>query len=324
MNSVFCKARKISKSLKGNRGSVVRYSQYLDRTLDKVDFSDKGKLLASGMNGTEERPLDFWRKAEERELQTKRKDTARFAKEYIVGLPHNLPIEEMKKVSQEIADELSKNGRAVSWYLHEPDKDENEISKNFHTHFLMSEREYQNGIFADVKNREWNKASTLQEHKRTIGEKINAHLRALNLPEWKIELTEEEKQESQQKRGEEVKATQRRRKKEVAKCDRKIKLAEVKLNGLGRTERQPTDINRADETETRKPGTNEPGYSAGTEKAPNIFEEYRQHRADERAKELERIRVQNARRIAEEQQRKLEKNRNGLQRADKDDFSIGR
>ena len=82
MDCVFVKARKISKSLKGNRGSAVNYSRYLDRTLKGVDYADKGKLLASGIDGTDEKPIEFWKKAESRELQTKRKDTARFAKEY--------------------------------------------------------------------------------------------------------------------------------------------------------------------------------------------------------------------------------------------------
>jgi hypothetical protein len=71
---------------------------------------------------------------------------------------------------------------------------------------------------------------------------------------------------------------------------------------------------------TKQPGTNPNTTKSNTD----IFAEYQQHRADERAKELERIRVQNARRIAEKQRRELEKNRRGLQRTDKNDFSIGR
>ena len=35
-------------------------------------------------------PIDFWTKAEARENQTKRKDTARFAKEYN-GTSHEIP-----------------------------------------------------------------------------------------------------------------------------------------------------------------------------------------------------------------------------------------
>mgnify|MGYP002626630792 CR=1 FL=1 len=307
MESVFCKARPISKSLKGNRGSVIRYAQYLDRTLAKTDFSDKGKLLASGIDGTEETPLAFWKKAEERELQTKRKETARFAKEYIVGLPHNLPIEEMEKVSKAISAELSKGGRVVSWYLHEPDKNEDEISKNYHCHFLLSEREYNQETkeFAAAKNRDWNTKATLQSHKKTIGEKINERLRALNLPEWKIELTEEEKKEREEKRGEERKATERRRKKEVAKCDRKIKLAEVKLDGLGRDERGLAN-----------------SVDANSKSDSGLFEEYKQFRADER-KRAEELRVQNAKQPAEQQRRIAKKTNRTIQRANENDFPIG-
>ena len=73
-----------------------------------------------------------------------------------------------------------------------------------------------------------------------------------------------------------------------------------------------------------EPGREQQSNSAGASKTSNIFEEYKQHRADERAKELERIRIQNARQLAEKQRRELEKNSRGLQRADKDDFTIGR
>lgn len=320
MDCVFVKARKISKALKSNRGSAVNYSKYLTRELQGIDYTDKGNILASGLVGTAESPLDFWRKAEERENQTKRKDSARFAKEYIVALPHNLPIDEQSRLCKTLAEKLAKGGRVVQWVHHEPDKEGDE--RNFHCHFLMSEREYQNGVFAEKKNRDWNSKKCLADHKKEIGQEINLVLEKLQLPKIKIEI--EEEREAIQDRTERQIRAERAEKKALSKAEKKIKLAEVKLNGLGRTERQSTDINRADETETRKPGTNEPRYSAGTEKAPNIFEEYRQHRADERAKELERIRVQNARQLAEKQRRELEKNSRGIQRTDKDDFSIGR
>lgn len=235
MDCVFVKARKISKSLKGNRGSAINYSKYLDRTLKGVDYQNKGKLLASGINGTEESPLAFWTKAEKRELQTKRKDTARFAKEYIVGLPHNLPIEEMKKISETISKELSKNGRVVSWYLHEPDQEEGSDERNFHSHFLLSEREYdfKKMIFSETKNRDWNTKATLQNHKKMVGEKINERLIELGLPAIKIELSEEEKiginKTENQIRAEKANL------KMLKKAERKIKYAEAKLYGFGRS-----------------------------------------------------------------------------------------
>lgn len=294
MDCVFVKARKISKSLKGNRGSAVNYSKYLDRTLKGVDYADKGKLLASGIDGTDETPIEFWKKAEAMELQTKRKDTARFAKEYIVGLPHNLPIEVMKNISETISKELSKNGRVVSWYLHEPDRDVESNGFNFHSHFLMSEREYKNGKFAEIKNREWNTKATLQNHKKIIGGFINERLVELGLPQIKIEMKEEQvvginKTENQ------IKA-ERKNCKNLRKADRKIKLAEVKLNGLGRTERQFTDVL----------GGNSKSDS-GLEKQYADFQ--RIERAYTDFQQAERIR-EDERRKFEEQRRRDEKERN--------------
>lgn len=307
MESVFCKARKISKSLKGNRGSVARYNQYLDRTLSDVDFSDKGKLLASGIDGAEQSPLAFWKSAEERELQTKRKDTARFAKEYIVGLPHNLPIEEMEKVSRAVSAELSKGGRVVSWYLHEPDKDENEISKNFHTHFLLSEREFHHSKFAENKNRDWNSKQTLREHKKIIGERINERLRALNLPEWKIELTEEEKQEQAERKGEERKAQERRIKKELKKADRKLKLAEVKVNGLRGLENGLGNPINTDSELNKSVAEQFQDFQQLTNRFANF---QRTEDANERAERARQAELERKRQLAE-QQRKLD-----LQRAE--------
>lgn len=286
MDCVFVKARKISKSLKGNRGSAVNYSKYLDRTLKGVDYADKGKLLASGIGGTDEKPIEFWKKAEARELQTKRKDTARFAKEYIVGLPHNLPIEVMKNISETISKELSKNGRVVSWYLHEPDRDDESNGFNFHSHFLMSEREYKNGKFAEIKNREWNTKATLQSHKKVIGGFINERLAELGLPQIKIEVQEEQaiginKTENQ------IKAEKQNRK-NLRKADRKIKLAEVKLNGLGRIERQHLD-----------------GISRFEKSNSSVAEQYADFQRLERAY----TDFQQAERIREEEQRKLEEQR---------------
>lgn len=232
MDCVFVKARNISKALKSNRGSAVNYSKYLTRELQGIDYTEKGNILASGIEGTKENPLDFWTKAEERENQTKRKASARFAKEYIVGLPHNLPIEEQTKLCRTIAEKLSKGGRVVQWVQHEPDKEGD--GRNFHCHFLMSEREYKNGIFEETKNRDWNSKKCLADHKKEIGNEINLVLERLNLPKIKVEI--EEERETIQDRTESQIRAERAEKKALSKAEKKIKLAEVKLNGLGRFE----------------------------------------------------------------------------------------
>ena len=232
MDCVFVKARKISKALKSNRGSAVNYSKYLTRELPGIDYTDKGNILASGIEGTTEKPLEFWTKAEERENQTKRKASARFAKEYIMALPHNLPIEEQSRLCKTIAEKLSKGGRVVQWVHHEPDKEGDE--RNFHCHFLMSEREYQNGIFAEKKNRDWNSKKCLADHKKEIGNEINLVMERYNLPQWSVEIGEDvepkiDKTENQ------IRAERAERKK-LSKAEKKLKLAEVKLNGFGRFE----------------------------------------------------------------------------------------
>jgi hypothetical protein len=232
MDCVFVKARKISKALKSNRGSAVNYSKYLTRELPGIDYTDKGNILASGIEGTTEKPLEFWTKAEERENQTKRKDSARFAKEYIMALPHNLSIEEQSRLCKTIAEKLSKGGRVVQWVHHEPDKEGDE--RNYHCHFLMSEREYKNGIFAEKKNRDWNSKKCLADHKKEIGNEINKALERFNLPQWSVEIREDvepkiDKTENQ------IRAERAERKK-LSKTEKKLKLAEVKLNGFGRFE----------------------------------------------------------------------------------------
>ena len=235
MNTIFVKARKISKSLKGNRGSAVNYEKYLTRQLQGVDYSDKGEVLAMGFSGIEsERAKDFWKMAEERESQTKRKDTARFAKEYIMALPAELPIAEQTELCKRVADILGKGNRAVKWYHHEPDKTEGSSERNFHCHFLMSEREYENGVFAETKNRDWNSKAFLQKHKKEIGAEINRTLERYNLPKWSVEIGEDA--EPKIDRTESQVRAERANKKAWRKAENKLKLAEVKLNGLGRTE----------------------------------------------------------------------------------------
>ena len=301
MDCVFVKARKISKALKSNRGSAVNYSKYLTRELQGIDYTDKGEILASGIEGTTEKPLEFWTKAEERENQTKRKDSARFAKEYIMALPHNLSIEEQSRLCKTIAEKLSKGGRVVQWVHHEPDKEGDE--RNYHCHFLMSEREYKNGIFAEKKNRDWNSKKCLADHKKEIGEAINKALERFNLPQWSVEIGEDvepkiDKTENQ------IRAERAERKK-LSKTEKKLKLAEVKLNGFGRFEnglRYTADTNTKLDNRIKKQ-FDEFGQLADNfadfQRVKNTAEAAERRKQEQRKLDLQRI----------EQQRKLEAER---------------
>lgn len=310
MNTIFVKARNISKSLKGNRGSAVNYAKYILRKMKGVDYTDKGEIIASGIEGTEESPIDFWTKAEARENQTKRKDTARFAKEYIMALPHEIPKEEMQKICESVAKILAKDNRVVQWAMHEPDKTEGSSENNFHCHFLMSEREYENGIFAETKNRDWNKKSFLQKHKKEIGAEINKVLERFNLPQWSVEIGEDV--EPKIDRTESQIRAERANQKALKKAERKLKLAEVKLNGLGRSERQHSD--ELGRTENADSGIKE--RYADFQKLERAYTDFQQ---TERLREAEQRKLEEERRRAEqerkerlqriEQQRKLEAER---------------
>lgn len=303
MDCVFVKARKISKALKSNRGSAVNYSKYLTRELPGIDYTEKGNILASGIEGTTEKPLDFWTKAEERENQTKRRASARFAKEYIVGLPHNLPIEEQTELCKTIAKELSKGGRVVQWVQHEPDKEGDD--RNFHCHFLMSEREYKNGVFAETKNRDWNSKKCLADHKREIGNEINLVLERFNLPKIKVEI-EEEREPIQDRTERQIRA-ERAEKKTLSKADKKIKLAEVKLNGLRGLENGFGNPINADSKLNKSVAEQFQDFQQLTDRFANF---QRTEDATERAERARRAELERQHQLAE-QQRKLD-----LQRAE--------
>lgn len=308
MNTIFVKARNISKSLKGNRGSAVNYAKYILREMKGVDYTDKGEILASGIEGTDESPIDFWTKAEEREKQTKRKDTARFAKEYIMALPHEIPKEEMQKICESVAKNLAKDKRVVQWALHEPDRTEGSSENNFHCHFLMSEREYINGIFAETKNREWNKKSFLQKHKKEIGEEINKALERYNMPKWSVEIGEDV--EPKIDRTESQIRAERANQKALKKAERKIKLAEVKLNGLGRTERGLA--NSVDGNSKSDSGIEE-RFQKFNELSDRFADFQRTSETAERAERARREKLEQERRRAE-QERKERLQRIELQR----------
>lgn len=295
MDVVFVKARKISKSLKGNRGSAVNYSRYLTRELPSVDYSDKGRMLACGIEGTDESILDFWQKAEKRENQTKRKDSARFAKEYIMAIPHNLPIEEQEKVCAEVAKFLSSGNRVVAWYHHEPDKNGDSDERNFHCHFLMSEREYSNHKFSEKKNRDWNSKPFLKKQKKQIGEIINFHLEKMRLPKIKIELTEDEREAREMKadKTENQKKAERAEQKKLKTLEKKLALAEVKLNGLrGNEHGNPNEF-----------GNSETGNSEQVGSLERLNSKFQHERELERDRRLAR---ENAERLADEKRKRDE------------------
>ncbi len=148
----------------------------------KHDYTKKSGLLAEGLlcpEGLKMNRGELWNLVEKNE---NRKD-ARLAKEFIVALPNELPINEQKKIAERIAKQLSSGDRFADWAIHQPSKRGDD--RNIHAHFMITERSWnrETGTFEKLKNRDWNTEDYLQRQKEAIAEICNERLRAYNLPE---------------------------------------------------------------------------------------------------------------------------------------------
>ena len=148
----------------------------------KHDYTKKSGLIAEGLlcpEGLKMNRGELWNLVEKNE---NRKD-ARLAKEFIVALPNELPINEQKKIAERIAKQLSSGDRFADWAIHQPSKRGDD--RNIHAHFMITERSWnrETGTFEKLKNREWNTEDYLQSQKEAIAEICNERLRAYNLPE---------------------------------------------------------------------------------------------------------------------------------------------
>lgn len=235
MDCIFIKARNISRRNRGRRGSAVDYARYLARlSLPKVDYKDKGELLDSGIVGSYGiNKGDFWKLAEAREKQTKRAADARYAKEYILGLPYNLSIDDKKALCYNIANMLAENGRVIDWYFHAPDKSGGS-DKNWHCHFMMSERGFNGKQFEQKKNIDWKKKEYLANNKRTIGRVINEVMQKRGLNPLDLRTAEEKGQEEVVADVHEGRAYARRKiaEKITKKYDKEITAIKMDINDI--------------------------------------------------------------------------------------------
>lgn len=151
MDCCFIKARVISRSNNGRRGSAVSYVHYLAREPMKgVNYADKGASLAHGIIGAGNMGAhELWLSAEHKELDSKRRATAQYAKEYILGLPEKLNKADQQAICKQVAEYLAAEGRVVDWYFHEPDKEGD--SRNWHCYLMMSTRSFNGQAWSKTK-----------------------------------------------------------------------------------------------------------------------------------------------------------------------------
>ena len=220
-------------------------SKLYDERYDKThDYSNKSGVIAVGvkLDDTSLRDrAELWNLVEQYE---KRVD-ARLAKEYIIALPHELPLSDLVALMPKLAEVVADENRLADWAIHEPNKEGDD--RNLHAHILVTERawDYERGTFEQKKNRDWNTEEYLQKKKIEIGDVINIKLREKGLPELDMRSNEEkflsgkDVAPSQEHKGVKRVNLERRLKREIKEHDKKIENLEVL--GYGKTGRLTRD-----------------------------------------------------------------------------------
>ncbi len=311
MSIEFVRANPISRR---NGQSAVACSAYrsasklYDERYDKThDYRNKSGVLAVGVKLDETGLTDraeLWNLVESYE---KRID-ARLAKEYIIALPHELPLSDLVALMPKLAEVVADEKRLADWALHEPSKKGDD--RNLHAHILVTERawDYERGTFEQKKNRDWNTEEYLQKKKIEIGDVINIKLREKGLPELDMRSNEEkflsgkDVAPPQKHKGVKRVNMERRLKRKIKEYDKKIERLEAL--GYGNTGR--LDGNNGLDTKTND----------GLENAIERERAERREKSIQRQREIERKERERAERLEREEREKAEKSRaENLERA---------
>lgn len=257
MSIAFVRAKPISR---GTGQSAVACAAYracttlVDAREEKRhDYSRKSGLLGEGMrfpDGAQMERGELWNLVEKTE---NRKD-ARLAKEFILALPHELPLEDQKAICEKAADILRGGTRIADWTIHKPSREGDE--RNVHGHILVTDRTWENGEFAKKKDREWNKDDWLQGKKIQIAEICNERLRSYGLPEVDARSYDEkiesglEDPERQTHNGVVLTNLVRRENAKLKRLEKQM--AQLEALGYGDTKRS-TGISRSTDERGREP-----------------------------------------------------------------------
>ncbi len=149
---------KIRRSKKQSLGSGIAYvlrRTFTDhRTGRTFNYSKKGGLLSAGISGWEGSAAELAVAASAAE----RRCDAVEGRTFILGLPHELPVETMDEMVTIFAERLAKNhGVAAVYALHAPDPEGD--PRNYHAHVVFTSRRVgEDGRSLVQKTREWDTA----------------------------------------------------------------------------------------------------------------------------------------------------------------------
>ncbi|MFZ0271019.1 MAG: MobA/MobL family protein [Acidobacteriaceae bacterium] len=109
----------------------------------------------------------LWNEAAAAEDLSRRRDTAREARDFKISLPHELNAQQREWLVKDFARYLVRKGMVVDWAIHAPD--DHSDSRHYHAHLLTTTREITREGFGN-KVREWDKRETLQEWRERFAE----------------------------------------------------------------------------------------------------------------------------------------------------------
>lgn len=178
-----------AKTIGAKQGSIVKAVAYRsgqklrrDKTGEVADYSRKQGVIHSEIiapdtasNWTSDRE-QLWNKVEAAE---KRKD-ARYAREIILALPHELTNEQNIVLLQHyIKSNLAPMGMVADYSIHVPDPakaDDGEYiadQRNIHAHILLTDRPLTKDGFAKKKNRDWNNVKHIERWRKNWAVTLN-------------------------------------------------------------------------------------------------------------------------------------------------------
>lgn len=147
-----------------------------ERTGELRDYSRKEGLLFSGIFAPKNAPewahdrAELWNQAEAAETRK----NARTAREIEIALPHELTDEQRRYLVQDfVREQFVRRGMVADVCIHAPDRTGD--GRNYHAHILLTTREIGPEGFTG-KNRDWNKAETLEAWREAWERTANRHL----------------------------------------------------------------------------------------------------------------------------------------------------
>lgn len=146
------------------------------------DYTRRRGILSTGVIAPEAAPewaSDRHHLWNELETFERRKD-AQLAREFVLGLPHQLDNEQQAEIMREfIARELTARGLVADWSIHAPNRAGDE--RNHHAHIMVAIRSIDADGFHDKKDRSLNSPLQLQQWRQSWAEIQNAAFERLQI-----------------------------------------------------------------------------------------------------------------------------------------------